>query len=233
MARLFITSREIQLINDITKEFIKDVVGQYVIYYPVSVMKTNVDLVYDEAIDKIFNNPIKIDALVGQAQRENAFDKFGIYQNSAKIEVYVQSRDLLDKGISLNIGDFFVYGASTYEIIDSVEAKNIYGQEDYSLSYIITAQMVSATQFDINVFNKMWDDAKEFRNKTGNKTFEQQRGLSETDENGATADVRQIRQRLGDEMAPIALGEGPRKVAPDNIENPTTEPEDGNSFYNE
>lgn len=221
------------MINDITKEFIKDVVGQYIIYYPVSVMKTNVDLVYDEAVDKIFNNPIKVDALVGQAQRENAFDKFGVYQSSAKIEVYIQSRDLLDKGISINIGDFFVYGPNTFEIIDSVEAKNIYGQEDYSLSYIITAQMVSATQFDINVFNKIWEDAREFKDKLGNKTFEQQRGLPETDLNGATADHRQIRQRLGDEMAPIALGEGPRKVTPDNIDNPAVDPEDGNSFYNE
>jgi len=220
------------LINDLTKEYIKDIVGQYIVYYPVSVLKTNVDLVYGEAVEKIFNNPIKVDALVGQVDRENAYDKFSIYQNSAKVEVLLQARDLLDKNISINIGDFFVYGSTTFEIMDVVNAKNIFGQEDYSLSYVVKGDAVSATQFDINVFNKMWDDTKDFRNKL-DKVFEQQRGLPETDNNGATADVRQVRERLGDDMAPIALNEGPRKIVPDNIDNPIVEPEVGNSFYNE
>lgn len=233
MARLFITSREIQLINDLTKEFTKDVVGQYIIYYPVSTMKSNVDIIYEEAVEKIFNNPIKLDALVGQVERENAFDKFGVYQNSGKVEVLLQARDLLDKNLSVNIGDYFVYGSFTYEIMNVTRTKNIFGQEDYALSYVVNGDAVSATQFDINVFNKLWDDARQFRDKLGNKTFEQQRGLPETDVNGATGDVRQVRERLGDEMAPIALSEGPRKVVPDNVEQPEVLPEDGNSFYNE
>ena len=196
-------------------------------------MKTNVDQIYEEAIEKIFNNPIKLDALVGQVERENSFDKFGIYQTSGKVEAFVQSRDLIDKNISLNIGDFFVYGQYTYEILNVVEVNNIFGQEDYSLSYVVTGNMVSSTQFDINVFNKLWSDAKDFKDKLGNKTFEQQRGITETTVNGETGDVRQVRERLGDQMAPIALSEGPRKIAPDNIEDTQVLPEDGNSFYNE
>ena len=59
MSRLFITSREIQFINDITKEVVKDVIGQQIIYYPISTMKTQVHPVYEEAIEKIFENPIR------------------------------------------------------------------------------------------------------------------------------------------------------------------------------
>jgi hypothetical protein len=234
MSRLFITSREMQLINDLTKEFIKDCVGQYIVYYPVSYMKTNVDIVYQEAAEKIFNNPIKLDALVGQVERENQFDSFSISQKSGKVEVFVQTRDLIDKNISLSIGDYFVYGEHTFEILNVVETKNIFGQEDYSVAYTITGEMSFASQFDINVFNHLWQDAQKFKDKRGNKTFEQQRGLSETDNNGSTGDIRQVRQRLGEEMAPIALGEGPRKIEPDNVINDTTiAPEEGNSFYNE
>lgn len=237
MARLFITEREIDFISDTTKEFIKDVVGQYVVYYPISVMKTNVDMVYDEATEKIFNNPIKIDALIGQPERENSFDKFGIYQNSGKVEVYIQIRDLLDKNINMSIGDYFVYGESTYEIMDIISVKNIYGQEDHQLGITVTGNMVAASQFDLQVFKKLWQDSQEFKNKDSNKIFEQQRGLSETEQEGATGDIRQMRQRLGDEMAPIALNEGPRKIIPDNvdqaiIDNPNLD-ETGNSFYNE
>jgi hypothetical protein len=43
------------------------------------------------------------------------------------------------------------------------------------------------------------------------KQFIQQRGLTETKE-GLTNDIREVNKRLGDEMAPIALGDGPRVV---------------------
>jgi hypothetical protein len=33
---------------------------------------------------------------------------------------------------------------------------------------------------------------------------------------GPTGDVRDVRQRLGEELAPIALGEGPRRVDVDS-----------------
>lgn len=238
MSRLFITEREQQFINDLTKEFVKDVVGQYIVYYPVSTMKTNVDVIYDEAVEKIFNNPIKIDALVGQVERENTFDKFGVYQNKGSLEVFIQYRDLLDKNLSLSIGDFFVYGNHTYEVQDLIQQKNIFGQEDHYVNWLIKANMVMASQFDINVFNKLIADSRFFKDKLGNKSFEQQRGLAETEAQGETGDVRQIRERLGEQMVPIALNEGPRKVIPDSQQSvlerdASIKAEEGNSFYDE
>ena len=40
MARLFITPRELNFINDIAKEIIKDVVGQKIYYFPISEVKS-------------------------------------------------------------------------------------------------------------------------------------------------------------------------------------------------
>ena len=40
MARFFITQREINFINDIAKEVVKDVVGQKIYYFPISETKT-------------------------------------------------------------------------------------------------------------------------------------------------------------------------------------------------
>jgi len=52
-------------------------------------------------------------------------------------------------------------------------------------------------------------------------TLEQQGGLPVTSTGEATMDVREMRQRLGGNMADIALGTGPRRVAPDErTENP-------------
>ena len=64
MSRLFITPREINFINDIAKEVIKDVVGQKIYYFPISVTKTRVHDVYEESPEKIFENPIVLRGVI-------------------------------------------------------------------------------------------------------------------------------------------------------------------------
>jgi hypothetical protein len=39
MGRLFISQREINFINDIAKEVVKDVIGQKIYYFPISEIK--------------------------------------------------------------------------------------------------------------------------------------------------------------------------------------------------
>ena len=46
MSRLFITPREIDFINDVAKEVLKDVAGQKIYYFPISEVKTRVHDVY-------------------------------------------------------------------------------------------------------------------------------------------------------------------------------------------
>ena len=82
MARLFITPREINFISDLTKEIVKDVIGQKIYYYPISETKTQSHEVYDEALQKVFDNPIVVEALVNaQFQNETKITKFGIDSN--------------------------------------------------------------------------------------------------------------------------------------------------------
>ena len=61
MGRFFITPREINFINDIAKEIVKDVIGQKIYYFPISEIKSKVHDVYEESPDKVFENPIEID----------------------------------------------------------------------------------------------------------------------------------------------------------------------------
>lgn len=131
MARLFITPRELNFISDITKEIIKDVVGQRIYYYPISELKTKTHGVYNEALRKIYDNPIAIDALVdNNFQNDTKIDKFGV-DAQFKVEVYIQHRDLVDKGISVNIGDFFSFSDIFYEITERNFMRNIYGMPEH------------------------------------------------------------------------------------------------------
>lgn len=231
MSRLFITSREIAFINDITKEVIKDAVGQQIIYYPISTMKTQIHPVYEEAIEKIFENPIRLDILAGQPNFETKWNQFGNEQTN-KFELFVQARDLLDKGITISEGDFFLYGDALYEILSYVNLKNIYGQVEYSTGYKIDAKLSRKGQFDVKAFKEMLEDQGiEYVDNTVTKVWQQQRGLSENIE-GQTGDRRQMRERLAGDMAPIALGEGARIVNIDSDPDPTHKPEQASSFDN-
>ena len=89
MARLFIGQKEIQFVNDLTKEWIKDVVGQVIHYFPVSSLKSEVHGVYNEAVRKVFENPIKIPARVAQPEWSSKTTTFGPDIES-KLEVMVQ-----------------------------------------------------------------------------------------------------------------------------------------------
>lgn len=234
MARLFITPREQQLISDWTKEFVKDVVGQYIWYYPISILKSDVHPVYDEAIVKIFDNPIKVDALVDQPNRDQAIGSFTV-ENTTMIEVYIQARDLLDKGFGPEPGDFFVYGHEVFEIMVATEIGDIFGQAEYNVYWKLQSKLARSGRFDLPQFKKLLEDSPNFDTAQVQKTFEQQRGFKETEVDGGTADRRQVRERLADDMAPIALNEGPRTVNTEDEED--TSDTDGkksaSSFYNE
>ncbi len=131
MARLFITPRELNFISDITKEIIKDVIGQKIYYYPISEIKTKTHGVYNEALQKVYDNPIALDAIVdSNFQNDTKIDKFGV-DAQFKVEVFVQHRDLVDKGINVTIGDFFSFSDVFYEITERVFTRNIYGMPEH------------------------------------------------------------------------------------------------------
>lgn len=230
MARLFISPREQQFINDVTKEFVKDVVGQYILLFPVSMINTRMDPIYEEAVQKVFERPIKVDAIVSQTEPENTYTQFG-QDRKTKLEVMFQPRDLIDKGITISIGDFFIYGSSVFEITDLFELNNIFGQEEYSRSLRITGLTARIGQIDLPAFRQLLRDSKTFKESEVQKTFQQQRGLSETSAHGNTGDVRQVRQRLGEDMAPIALGEGPREIVQEENELASTFEHSSNTLY--
>jgi hypothetical protein len=226
MARLFITAREIHMINDLTKEFVKDVVGQTINYYPVSTLKTKVHPVYEESVQKIFDNPIKVPVLASWPQAEIKMNGFGL-EKTAQIEVFIQARDLIDKGFTLYEGDFFTFADQAFEIASFTVIGNIFGQEEYEVGYKVLGQPARLGQFDPkNFFPPNKDSKGEFEQTQVQKTFEQQRGLGETPLEGATGDVRQLHERLKEDMAEPALGEGPRVVGIDSDKK-------ANSFYND
>ena len=95
MARLFITPREQALISDLTKEVVKDVIGQKIYYYRVMIERTSVHDVYEEAIEKVFDLPVELDANVQWNPQETATNRFGSEKVST-MTAYIHYRDLIE-----------------------------------------------------------------------------------------------------------------------------------------
>lgn len=209
MARLFITPRELDLISDLTKEVIKDVIGQVIFYYSIRTDVTSVHDVYEESTEKIFDPPIEIDALVEWSPGEIKTTKFG-NEKFHSIEARVHARDLIDKDLRMKIGDFFSYGAVFFEITQVVTISKIFGQVEH-----VTGYKLAGKQARDGLIDKMAQGptAQTLETeKVSQEIFVQQRGAA-TNELGETADRREL-QADGKLDAPIT---GPKKVSPDGV----------------
>ena len=220
MSRLFITPREIDFISDLTKEVVKDVIGQKIFYYSISATKTRIHEVYEEAPEKVFENPLEVDALVTWEPEEVRTNKFGS-EEFYGIEVFLHQRDLLDKGIEVSEGDFFSYGPVFFEITSLRWDKTIYGQVEYKTGVKLVGKQARKSQFTAKVLGPT---SEEYSDEGATQdTFVQQRGFE--------------RNRLGET--------GDKRALQDKgvLESPLTEPKEvsskgdstgsGSSFYDE
>ena len=205
MSRLFITPREINFINDLAKEVVKDVAGQKIYYFPISEVKSNVHTLYEEAIDKIFDNPIEIECFVKYEEPSTKTDRFGS-EKYYSVTAYIQSRDLLDKGIEILEGDFFSYGSVFFEVITSPGTNVIFGQIEHGQYITVTGKQSRKSNFITKVFgptSEQYTDADAVQD-----TFVQQRGF-EKNRLGETADRREL-QENGVLEKPIT---GPKEIS--------------------
>lgn len=206
MSRLFITPREVDFISDTTKEFVKDVVGQVIFYFSVSETKSRVHDVYLESPEKVFENPLQLDALVEFMPKEVVTNEFGT-EEFYNTKVWVHVRDLLDKGVQLAEGDFFSYGDTFFEIHRYTPESTVYGEVEHLVGYIIEAKQARETQFITRVFGPT---AERFNDADAQQeTFVQQRGFP-NNRLGPTADVRDLVKK-GVIDLPIT---GPDEVSP-------------------
>lgn len=189
MSRLFITPRELNFISDIAKEVIKDVAGTFIYYYSINEIKTRTDDVYNEALQKVFDNPIKLDCFVdAQFQADTQINAFGV-DPQFKIEAYVQYRDLVDKNIAVALGDFFSFSDVFYEITEKVFMGNIYGLPEHRRGVKLVGTKARESLFKALTIGPT--DISRPEADAVQTEFYQQRGQT-VNHDGPTGDVRDL-----------------------------------------
>ena len=220
MARLFLTPREIDYINDLSKELIKDVVGQKIYYYSVRPDAMDIHDVYEEAPDKVFDPPVEIEARVDYKPEENRINQFGA-EEFYTIEVYLHYRDLLDRGIETRVGDYFSYDVTFFEVIQHQLDASIYGQIEHVMGVKLMGRQARKGQMSKDPHGPTFEEYTD--PDAVQETFVQQRGFDEN-KLGDTGDIRSL-QKKGVLTAPIS---GPAEVSPEGDDT-----EAGSAFYDE
>lgn len=146
---LFVGKKEKDLVKQINDEVIERVVGQTVIYYPVSLENTNFHDLYGESINKTFLDPVRVYAMVKYMSQTTTTTPLGV-DRIEKINVAFHKRRLTeDQNLFVREGDFIQYGERLYEILTLEEPKWLFGQVESSFE--IGAQCVRAREGLINV----------------------------------------------------------------------------------
>ena len=147
---LFLGEKERNLVKQVNDELIERVIGQQVLYYPISLDHTNFHPLYGEAIEKTFLPPVRVYALVDWEGQETSNTSAGIDKRSS-ITVHFHKRSLTeDQDLFVREGDFVLYGSFYYEIVTLNETKEIFGQVDHKME--ISAKCIRARKglFDGN-----------------------------------------------------------------------------------
>ena len=80
---LFTGEKERNLVKQINDELLERVIGQTILYYPISVDKTNFHALYGEAMDKTFLPPVRVYALIGWEGQETSTSNMGVDKRSS------------------------------------------------------------------------------------------------------------------------------------------------------
>jgi hypothetical protein len=141
---LFTGEKEKDLVKQVNDELVEKVIGQQILYYPISIENTDFHPIYGEAIQKNFLNPIRVHALVEWKGYETETTNLGVDRRS-KITVNFHKRRLTeDQNLFVREGDFVLYGDSFYEIVTLNEPKQLFGQIDHLLE--ISAECIKSRE---------------------------------------------------------------------------------------
>jgi len=142
---LFVGKKERDLVKQVNDELIERVIGQQILYYPISLEHTNFHDLYGEALVKSFLPPIRVYALITFGGVQTTFmNNVGIDKESTITIKFHKRRLTEDQDLFVRVGDFVLYGDIHYEIVSLVEPKQLFGQIEHKFE--ILAECIKARE---------------------------------------------------------------------------------------
>lgn len=133
---LFLGRKERNLVKQVNDELLERVIGQPILYLPVSMEYSNFHPLYGEAIEKCFLPPVRIYALVDFEGIETTTENFGLDKMNTINVKFHERRLQEDQDMYVREGDYVQYGDSFYEIVTLMEDRPLFGQVDHLFQII-------------------------------------------------------------------------------------------------
>ena len=130
---LFGSNRDFDLLVNINRELLHDLVEQEVLYHKLSLEDTEVNL-YGESLAKSFWNAVKLNCLITRGDQVIAIDTFGPDLGREASFAMIR-KDLEDKSILPEVGDIIQWQNDFYEVDTVRENRLFLGRDNkYNLS---------------------------------------------------------------------------------------------------
>lgn len=126
---LFGSNRDFNLLVNINRELLKDVVEQEILYYKLSLDDTEANI-YGEALTKNYWSPLKLNCLITRGDQVVTSDDFGPDLNREASFAFLR-KDLVDVNVVPEVGDILIWNEDYYEV-DTVRENQLFVGRDSS-----------------------------------------------------------------------------------------------------
>jgi len=133
---LFLGEKERDLVKQVNDELLERVIGQSILYIPVSVERTNFHPLYGEAVQKSFLPPIRVYALVEFGGIKTKTENYGLDKEHTITINFHQRRLQEDQDTYVREGDFVLYGDTLFEIVSLEDNRQLFGQIEHKFQII-------------------------------------------------------------------------------------------------
>jgi hypothetical protein len=144
----FVTQRDFEFIQHITRELIDETMDVAVVLYKIVVESAKVNI-YGESVEKPRYTPVLLNAIVQYSKNTaTSGDGFGSNQDQ-QVEFRFARRLLQEVSTYPEIGDIVGYNNHYYEIHNITETQLIAGKPGFNTAIICMAHLTRRTSIDI------------------------------------------------------------------------------------
>lgn len=126
---LFGSNKDFNLLVNINRELLKDIVEQEILYYKFSIKDTEVNI-YGEGLVKSFLEPLKLNCLITRGDQVITSDDFGP-DLSREASFALLRQDLQDVSVVPEVGDIINW-QEDYYVVDTVRENQLFLGRDKS-----------------------------------------------------------------------------------------------------
>ena len=125
---LFGSNRDFDLLVNINRELIKDIVEQEILIYKLNIADTSTNL-YGEALEKTYLEPVKLNCLITRGDQVVDINEFGP-DLGREASFALLRRDLEDIQLVPEVGDIVIWHEDYYEVDRVKENELFYGRNN-------------------------------------------------------------------------------------------------------